>query len=96
MKYTTITPPTATVSVPGPFIKSTWMELDAELNAAYQNGCTKVVIDLAQTAWIDSTTIKRYARIKDYVGSSNLILANPQPKVLAILKAGRLESFIRV
>ena len=54
MQYVSIQNDTATLAVSGFFNFSRCKAVKAELGTAFQNGCTKVIVDFGTTQFIDS------------------------------------------
>lgn len=96
MKYVRIEGATAIVAVEGRFDLCKTVEVQSELKTAYQNGCTKVVVDFQDTTYIDSSVERDLIRTRRLVHPENFSARNAEGIVLAALKASKLDSWLKV
>ena len=95
MQYVTIKNDTATLAVSGYFNFSRCKLVRAEFGTAFQNGCTKVVVDFGTTTFIDSAAIRMLCDIRDQVRPENFSARNATGKTLTQLKSGNLDSWLK-
>lgn len=95
MKYVTIENDTLILSVSGHYKFSITKAVDYEVQTAYQNGCTKAVIDFADTESIDSAGLRQLTGIYRHVRQENFSAKNARGMVLAVLKANGLEFWLK-
>ena len=96
MQYVKIDGATATINVEGRFDLCKTPDVLAGLNAAYQTGCTKVVVDFMHTSFIDSSAVNVLTKIQRKVKSENFSAKNASGAVLALLKTGNLDEWLQV
>lgn len=95
MKYVTIDGAKAVVSVDGRFDLCKVVEVLSDLNTAYQNGCTKVVVDFANTTFIDSSVIRDLVKTRRKVKPENFSAKNASGAVLTALCAAKLDEWLK-
>ncbi|MBR3623582.1 MAG: hypothetical protein IKN12_11275 [Selenomonadaceae bacterium] len=95
MKYVTVDGDTMILSVPGNYKFSITKAIDYEVQTAYQNGCTKAVIDFNDTTTMDSASLRQLTKIYRQVNKENFSAKNAKGLVLAVLKQNNLENWLR-
>lgn len=95
MAYVSIVNDVARISVSGEIINTTIKQIKAELEAAYQSGCTKVVFDFIKTTDIESAGITGMYQIRNKVGSNNFCVINPNREIYEALYSAKLNDWIR-
>ena len=95
MQYVEIRKPWAVVRVNGELINTVMLQLNAELETAYQNGCTQVCFDLLQTTDIESAGISGMMKIYKKVGKENFAVINPNSEITETFASAALEGWIR-
>lgn len=95
MRYVTTNADTATIAVEGDYTLKTTVVVMTELQQAYQQGCTKVVIDFKDTTYIDSSVIRDCSRIRKHVKPENFSAKNATGKVLAALSSANLDEWLK-
>jgi len=95
MKYVTINGAVATISVEGRFDLCRTVEVQAELTSAYQQGCTKVLVDFIRTTYIDSSAERDLVKTRRKVRPENFSARNASNLVLAALKTAKLDTWLK-
>ena len=95
MQYVEIKKPWAVVRVDGELINTVLLQLQAELETAFQNGCTQVCFDLLQTTDIESAGISGMIKIRKKVGKENFAVINPNRELTETFAAAALDGWIR-
>ena len=71
--------------------------LRERLNAAIDDGCTSIVVDLSQVTFIDSLSMATIVRARTRLGDQGrLALVASHPYVLLIVQAGGLGSVLEL
>lgn len=94
MRYVTISDDTAVIKVEGSYDLVNTMQVKEELDQAFQNGCTKVIVDFSQTEYFDSSVIRDLTKIRRDVGPNNFSGRNAHGKVYQMLKLSKLDSWL--
>jgi hypothetical protein len=92
MKYVAIEGPTAVIAVEGAFNLCRILEVQAELKLAYQQGCSKVVVDFTKSTDIDSSAQRCLTDVRRKVGTTNFKARNAMGRVLAAMKTAKLDT----
>lgn len=95
MRYVEINGPTAVISVTGNFDMVTSLQVSEELNVAFNNGCTKVLVDFENTIFIDSAAIGGLIRARRRVGAENFAVLNVKGEVLKSFNGYRLMGWLK-
>lgn len=95
MKYVSIDGATAIIAVEGRYDLCRTVEVQSELMAAYQQGCTKVLVDFAKTTYIDSSAERDLVKTRRKVQPENFSARNASNIVLAALKTAKLDSWLK-
>ena len=92
MQFVSIKNDTAIISVGGVYNFCRVPAVKAEIALAQQNGCTKVLVDFAKTASIDSAAIGYLTELLKSVGEDHFAAKNARGKVLTALEIGNLDT----
>lgn len=92
--YVTVKNDTAIIKVDGEIINTTIKQIKAELDSAYQAGCTKVCFDLLKTTDIESAGITGMFQIRNKVGPENFSCRNLNQEITELFIATALNSWI--
>ena len=95
MKYVNIENETLVITVVGDYKFSLTKAIDYEVQTAYQNGCTKVVVDAKDMRTLDYSAIRQLAKIYHHVRAENFAVKNARGLVLAALKSNGLEFWLK-
>lgn len=95
MKYVQIDGATAIVSVDGRYDLLKTQLVMNDLDTAFQNGCTKVVVDFGKTTYIDSAVERDLVRVRRKVKPENFSARNAEGDVLAALKAAKFDTWLK-
>ena len=90
MRYVKINGGTATVKVDGRYDLCNTLDVMAELEVSFLNGCTKVKVDFSDTSEIDSAVIRDLQKICKRVKEENFTVSGAKEKVAQELKAAKL------
>ena len=90
MRYITIDGNTATVKVDGCYDLCNTLDVQFELDTAFMNGCTKVVVDFGNTTEIDSSVLMSLQKVRDRTGDENFEVKRAKDKVLEKLTEWKL------
>ncbi len=94
MRFVSIQGDTAVVSVPGIFRVQRCPQLQADIETAMQNGCTKALIDFRETTFLDSAAIKYLCKIRSDFRPENFRVKGATGKVRTILKTSALDDWL--
>lgn len=95
MKYVQIDGATAVVAVDGRYDLLKTQLVMNELDTAFQNGCTKVIVDFGKTTYIDSAVERDLVRVRRKVKAENFSARNAEGDVLAALKAAKFDTWLK-
>ena len=95
MQYVNVQNDTAILSVMGVFRFNCCKAVEADLNTAFQNGCTKVIVDFSDTTFIDSASIRLLCDVRDKLHAENFSARNAKGRTLTTLRAGNLDSWLK-
>lgn len=95
MKYVTIENETLTLAIPGDYKFSLTKVIDYEVQTAYQNGCTKALVDMKDTRTLDSSALRQLTKISRHVREENFSVKNARGLPLSVLKSNGLERWIK-
>lgn len=95
MQYVSIQNDTAVLSVNGIFNFGRCKQVNSEMGAAFQNGCTKVKVDFGNTKYIDSAAVRMLCDIRDQVRPENFSAGNAKGKVMTFLRDSNLVGWLR-
>lgn len=90
MQYVAVKDGTATIAVNGRFDLCTIPLVEADLSTAFGTGCTKIVLDFADTTYIDSASISLLIKLKRRVGGENISAKNLKGEVYKVFEATNL------
>lgn len=96
MRFVSIKDDTAVISVPGIFRYRGCPQLQADVETAKQNGCTKALVDFTGTTYIDSATLKYLCQVRSEFHPENFSAKGATGKVLGILKEAHLDDWLTV
>jgi anti-anti-sigma factor len=96
MQYVEIKNDTAILAVRGVFDFTRCKAVEADLNTAFQNGCTKVIVDFSNTKFIDSASIRQLCGVRDRLRPENFSARNASGKTLTVLRSENLDSWLKV
>ena len=91
MKYVSIQGDTATIRVSGSFDFMVAGEVSPEISTALSSGCTKFVVDLSETTFIDSSTIRELNRVRHRIGKDNFRAFGATGEVYITLYTGKFD-----
>jgi anti-anti-sigma regulatory factor len=94
-RYVKIDKGTAIVAVDGGYDLCNTVSVNAELETAFQQGCTKVVVDFTNTTFIDSSVIRDCTKLRRKVKPENFSAKGAKGKVLSALKSAKLDAWLR-
>ena len=86
MRYVRINGGTAVVKVEGRYDLCNTLDVMAELETAFLNGCTKVKVDFTETSEIDSAAMKDLQKIQKKVRGENFSVFGAKGEVVEKLK----------
>jgi anti-anti-sigma factor len=95
VKYVKMNGSIAVVAVSGPFDVVTSLSVTEDLSSAYNNGCTKVEVNLENTTFIDSAAIGELIKTRRRVGQENFKVKNLKGEVLKVFKGSRLMDWLQ-
>jgi len=95
MEFVSIKNQVATIIGPKHWVVTKNKLIDGELNVAFQSGCTKVVVDLAETVDLPSTATGQLTKIRHQVKPENFTVINAHGRPLQNLKSSSLGSWIK-
>ena len=95
MKYVRIDGATAIVAVEGRYDLLKTQLVNNELDTAFQNGCTKVMVDFDKTTYIDSAVERDLVRVRRKVRPENFWGCNAKGDVLAALRAAKFDTWLK-
>ena len=95
--YVTIQKPVAIIKVDGAMrAKQAFVVRDEMATAISVNGCTEVVVDFADTTYIDSASINEFVRMERQVGTDNFSVKNPNDDIYEYLEVNCLNHWVKV
>lgn len=95
MKFVQINGETATVTVEDRFTLVEVLTVSAELEQAYNSGCSHVVFDFSKTTYIDSSCISEVIKATRKVGIDKTAIHHATGKVFMALKSARLTMLVK-
>ena len=94
MKYVTIENDTLMIAVKKHYKFSITKEVDSEIRTAYQNGCTKAVVDFQDTWTLDSSALRQLVGVRNHVHPENFSARNARGPVLQVLRSNNFDSWL--